>query len=83
MMIQSVQNVKKKLDARYFWHLKQLVKGDTRLSATKIASDLNACLPKPVTTRTVRTCLKELAFEYVLSKKKRWLDDQHRQQRVA
>ena len=52
----------KKLDERGFRHLKRLVKSDACLSATKIASDLNASLPKPVTTRTVRTYLKELCF---------------------
>ena len=54
-----------------------------RLRSTKIASDLNASLPKPVTTRTVRTYLKELVFEYVIKVKKQWLSVQHRQQRVA
>ena len=39
----------KKLNAWGFWHLKRLVRGDAHLSATKIASDLNASLPKPVT----------------------------------
>ena len=33
--IQSVQDVQKILDARDFRHLKQLVKGDARLNATK------------------------------------------------
>ncbi|CAM4796680.1 unnamed protein product [Rotaria magnacalcarata] len=56
----------KKLDGRGFRHLKRLVKGEARLSATKIASDLNASLQKPVTTRTVRTYLRELGFEYVV-----------------
>ena len=40
----------KTLDVREFWHLNQLVKGDARLSATKIVSDLNVSLPKPVKT---------------------------------
>ena len=73
----------KKLDAWGFRHLKRLVKGDARLSATKIASDLNASLPKPTTTRTICTYLKELTFKYVVKVKKQWLGVQHRQQRVA
>ena len=47
-----------------------LVKGDECLSATKIASDLNASLLKLVMTGTVRTYLKELAFECVVKVKK-------------
>ena len=73
----------KKVVGRNLRHLKRLVKGDTRLSATKIASDLNASLPKPVTTRTIRTYLKDLGFEYVVKMKKQWLGVKHRQQRVA
>ena len=53
-----------------FRHLKRLVKGDARLGAIKIASDLNPSLPKPVTTRTVRIYMKELDFEYVVKVKK-------------
>ena len=45
----------KKLDEWDFRHLKRLVKGDACLNVTKIASDLNASLPKPVTTRTIHT----------------------------
>ena len=63
----------KNLDARGFGRLKRFVKGDARLSATKIASDLNASLPKPVTTRTDRTYLKELAFENMVKVKEQWL----------
>ena len=73
----------KRLDAHGFWHLKQLVKDDARLSTTKIASDLNASLPNPVTTRTVRAYLKKLTFEYVIKMKKQWLGVQHLQQRIA
>ena len=73
----------KKVFGRNLRHLKRLVKGDARLSATKIASDLNASLPKPVTTRTIRTYLKDLGFEYVVKMKKQWLGVKHRQQRVA
>ena len=60
----------KKLDGQDFWHFKRLVKGDAHVSATKIAWDLNASLPKPVTTRTVCTYWKELGFEYVVKMKK-------------
>jgi transposase len=73
----------KKISDREVRHLKKLVKGDSRLSATKIASDLNSSLPKPVTTRTVRRYLKDLGFEYVVKIKKQWLSARHRQQRVA
>ena len=69
-MIQSVQDIQKKLYAQGFRYLKRLIKGDACLSTTKIASDLNASLPKPMTTRTVRTYLKELGFEYVVKVKK-------------
>ena len=73
----------KELDTRGFRHLKRLAKGDERQSATKIASDLNANLPKPVTIRTVRTYLKQLAIEYVVKMKKQWLTIQHPQRQVA
>ena len=53
----------KKLSGREIRHLKRLVKGDFRIRASKIASDLNTSLPKPVTTKTVRRYLKELGFE--------------------
>ena len=52
-----------------FGHLQRLIKDDVRLSTTKIASDLNSSLPKPVTTPTVLTYLKELASEYVVKAK--------------
>ena len=60
-----------------------MVKGDVRLNATEIASDLNASLAKLVTIRTVRTYLKELGSEYVVKVKKQWLGVQHWQQQVA
>ena len=63
----------KKLDERDFRHLKRLVKGNAPLSTTKIASNLNASLPKPVTTRTVRTYLNELGFECMVKVKEQWL----------
>ena len=64
-------------------HLKRLVKGDARLSAAKITSDLSASLPKPVTARTNRNYLKELGFEYAVKVKKEWLETTHRKQRMA
>ena len=68
----------KRLDRRDFWYLKRLVKSDACVSAVKIGWDLNDSLPKPVTTRTVRTYLKEPGFEYVVTEKKQWLRIQHR-----
>ena len=56
----------KKLSAREIRHLKRLAKGNSRLSASKIATNLNASLPETVTTRTIRRYLKDLAFEYVV-----------------
>ena len=47
-------------------HLRRLVKDNGRLSAAKITSDLNASLPKPVSTRTVRRYLRDLGYEYVV-----------------
>ena len=32
----------------------------------KITSDLNASLPKPVSTRTIRCYLRDLGYEYVV-----------------
>ena len=72
----------KKIPDRSVRHLKRQVKGDSRLSAAKITSDLNASLPKLVSTRTVRTYLRDLGFEYVVKIKKQWLSARHRQQRV-
>ncbi|CAF3791826.1 unnamed protein product [Rotaria socialis] len=46
-------------------HLKRLVKDDRRISAAKITSDVNASLPKPVSTRTVRRYLRDHGYEYV------------------
>ena len=71
------------LDGWGFQHLERLVKGDTCLTATRIASDLNASLPRPVTTQTVGTHLKDPDFEYMVKVKKQWLGIQHRQQRFA
>ena len=56
----------KKLSAREIRHLKRLVKGDSRLSASKIATNLSASVPEPVTTRIMRRYLRDLSFEYVV-----------------
>ena len=72
-----------KINERDIRHLKRLVKGEARLSASKITSDLNDSLPKPVTTRTVRNYIKNLSYEYVVKVKKQWLSARHRDQRVA
>ncbi|CAF2153798.1 unnamed protein product [Rotaria magnacalcarata] len=73
----------KKLSGREIRHLKRLVKGDSHLSASKIASDLNTSLPKPIKTRTVRRYLKHLGFEYVVKIKKQWLSARRRQKCIA
>ena len=72
----------KKIPNRGVRHLKRLVKDDGRLSATKITSDLNTSLPKPVSTRTVRRYLRDLGYEYVVKIKRQWLSNKHQQQRV-
>ena len=68
---QAVEEIIQNCDIR---HLKQLVKSDERLSAVKIALDLNVSLPKPIMTRTVRHYLRDLGFEYVI---KQWLSSKH------
>ena len=60
----------KKFNGRSFQHLKRLVKSGARSNATKLISDLNTSLSKPVTTRTVNIYLKELDFAYVAKVKK-------------
>ena len=60
----------KKIPNRGVRHLKRLVKHDGRLSAAKITSDLNASLPKSVSTRTIRCYLRDLGYEYVVKIKK-------------
>ena len=72
-----------KVFARDLRHLKRLVKGDARLSAAKLTSDLSASFPKSVTARIVRNYLKELGFEYTVKVKKQWLGATHRKQRMA
>ena len=39
------------------------------LVRAKITSDLNASLPKPVSTRTIHRYLRDLGYEYVVKKK--------------
>ena len=56
----------KKLSGREVSHLKRLVKGDSRLSASKIAT---ANSPEPLTTRTVRRYSKDFALQYVVKTK--------------
>ena len=60
----------KKIPNRGIRHLKRLVKDDGRLSEAKITSDLNASLPKPVSTRTVHRYLRDLGYEYVVKIKR-------------
>ena len=60
----------KKNPNRSVRHLKRLVIDDGRLSVAKITSDLNASLPKPVSTRMVRGYLRDLGYEYVVEIKK-------------
>ena len=73
----------KKLSGRDICYLKRLVQGSSRLSASKIATNLNDSLPEPVTTRTIRGYLKDLAFEYVVKIQKQRLSAHHRQHRIA
>ena len=73
----------KRLGERDQRHLKRLVKGENRLSMSKITRDLNESLPKPITSRTVFNYLKKLGYEYKVKLKKQWLSVKHREQRVA
>ena len=72
----------KTISNRSVRHLKRLIKNDKRLNAPGITSDLNASLPKPISTRTVRRYLRDLGYEYVVKIKKQWLSNKHQQQRV-
>jgi transposase len=67
-----------KVGERELRHLKRLVKGDNRLSCSKITMELNESLNKPVTRRTVFNYLKKLGYEYKVKIKKQWLNAQHR-----
>ena len=69
-----------KLDERAQRHLKRLIKGENRLSVSKIMKDLNQSLCKPITSQTVFNYLKKLSYEY---KMKLWLSAKHREQRTS
>ena len=58
--------IQKKLSGLEIRHLKGLVKGDSQLSASKIATNLNARLPKPAPTMIMRRYMKDLALEYAV-----------------
>ena len=64
-------------------HMKRLVNGNSRLSASKIATDLNANLPEPVITRTIQRYLRDHALKYVVKIGKQWLSARHWQQRIV
>ena len=64
-----MNRLSKEVQNRDFRHLKQPAKGDRRLSAAKIASDLNGSFAKPITT-TVCRYLRNLGFEYVIKIKR-------------
>ena len=64
--------------------LKRLVKGDSRLSESKTATNSDASLPEPITTRTMQRYLEDLAFEYIVKiKKQQRLSVHHRQRRIV
>ena len=72
----------KSLSNRNIREFKRLVQGDNRLSATKITTDLNMSLFKPVSKRTVRRYLKKLGYEYAVKIKKQWLSTKYRKAQV-
>ena len=51
-------------------HLKGLIKEHSRLSASTIATNLNASLPESVTIRAIQRYLKDLDYEYVVENKR-------------
>ena len=53
-----------KLGERDRHHLKRLVKGENRLSETKITKDLNQFLPEPITSSAVFNYPERLGYEY-------------------
>ncbi|CAF4418049.1 unnamed protein product, partial [Rotaria magnacalcarata] len=73
----------KKLGEREQRYLKRLVKGENRLSVSKITSDLNQSILEPISSRTVFNYLKKLGYEYKVKLKKQWLSSKDREQRVA
>ena len=72
-----------KIDERGQRHLKRLVKGENRLSVSKITKDWNQSQSKSVTRRTVFNYLKRLGYEYKVKLKKQWLSAKQRERRVA
>ena len=70
----------RKLGERDQRHLKLLVKGENRLSVSKITKDLNQFVPEPITSRTVFNYLKRLGYEYKVKLKKEWLSRKRREQ---
>lgn len=72
-----------KLGERELRHLKRLVTSDNRLSCSKITSELNESLNKPVSRRTVFNYLKKLGYEYKVKVKKQLLTTEHRKKRIA
>lgn len=73
----------KRLDERDQRYLKRLVKGENRLSVSKITRDLNQSLSEPISSRSVFNYLKKLGYEYKVKLKKQWLSAKHRKERVA
>ena len=69
-----------KLGERDQRHLKLLVKGENRLSVSKITKDLNQFVPETITSRTVFNHLNGLGYEYKVKLKKQWLSRKHREQ---
>ena len=62
---------------------KKIGQRNSRLSASKIAMNLNTSLSELVTTRIIRRYLKDLDFEYLVKIQKQWLGTHRRQQRIA
>ena len=59
-----------KLDEPDQRHLKRVVKGENRLSVSKITRDLNQSLSEPITSPTVFDYRKKLGDEYKVKLKK-------------
>ena len=72
-----------KLNDRHIRYLKRLVKGESRLSASNTTANLNTSLATPISSRTVRRCLKKLGYEYMVKVKKQYLTKKHREKRVT
>ncbi|CAF1597481.1 unnamed protein product [Adineta ricciae] len=73
----------KKISGSDICYLKRLVRGDVRLSASKVTSELNISLSNPVSVVSVRRYIKDLGYEYVVKLKQQWLSAKHRQRRIA